>query len=58
MALTVTAGIQVIEATIPGGYRISLADPKGNQFHHSQGATRELAVLGLANYGYTVEDKE
>jgi hypothetical protein len=55
--MTVT-GIQIIEATLPdGNYQVTLADPHGNQFHHSRGATRELAIQGLINYGYTVTEE-
>lgn len=54
MALIVT-GITVIETQLAGGaYQITLADPQGNQFHHSRGDTRALAIQGIQNYGYTV----
>ena len=59
MALQVQVVYSVIEATLPdGSYRITLVDSKGFQAFHSNGATRDLALEGLTNYGFTVSEGE
>lgn len=56
MPLTVSLTYVVTERSGEAGYTINLARSDGFQLHQSQGATRELAIQGLLNFGFTVTE--
>lgn len=56
--LTVSLTYSVSEQSDAGGHTIKLARSDGFQLHQSHGATRDLAIQGLRDFGFTVQEGE
>jgi len=54
--LTVSLTYKVTEKSDSAGYTIILARSDGFQLHQSRGSTRDLAIQGLRDFGFTVTD--